>query len=60
MRQTDKREWLQVQIPSDLKHALRVKAAQDRESMTTAIEAVVELYVSGQLDELMPKAEVAA
>jgi hypothetical protein len=49
MRQTENREWLQVQIPAELKHSLRVKAAQDKETMTTCVEAVLRLYVSGQI-----------
>ncbi len=65
MRQMQDREWLQVQVQSELKHALRVKAAQDKETMTTAIEALVRLYVSGNVSlqgtsELETQKKVAA
>lgn len=54
-----KREWLQVLIDEQLKHGLRVKAAQERENMTTAIEALIRLYTAGKLDELLAKESAA-
>jgi hypothetical protein len=58
------REWLQVLVDESLKRQYKARAAQNRENMTTVTEALMRLYISGEVDVLLaeekPQLETAA
>lgn len=47
---------LQVEVPADLRHAFKVKATKDGESMSAAAHRLLRLYTAGKLPAAEPQA----
>lgn len=46
---------LQVEVPQELRHAFKVKATSDGESMSAAAHRLLTLYTAGKLPNAEPK-----
>lgn len=47
----------QVFLEPEVRHALRTKALEDRESMQAALQRLTEMYIAGQLPQAEPRHE---